>query len=290
MATSPVRPIAVMVDNDSESARPQIGLESAYIVYEIIVEGGASRFMALFKDYEIEKVGPVRSSRHYFLDYALENNAVYAHAGWSPRAQADIPKLGVNNINGIIGNDGTNFWRDSTYDRTYHNLYTSIKKLSEYAEDKKGYSLAGGDNLLKFLKDDEETDGQDCLSVDFRYSGSYRVGYIYNPETKLYERYVNGKKHMSQTGNVLEAKNIIIYNVSNYDLNDGQGKGRQDLNNTGSGSGFYISMGKAQEITWSKASRTEKTIYRDSEGEILNVNPGLTFIQIIPKGNSIDIK
>ena len=72
------RPIAVMIDNDSEDSRPQIGLESAYMVYEIIVEGGATRFMALFKDYSQEKVGPVRSSRHYFLDYALEHDAIYA--------------------------------------------------------------------------------------------------------------------------------------------------------------------------------------------------------------------
>ena len=162
-----------------------------------------------FKNADVDAIGPIRSSRHYFLDYALENNAIYAHAGWSPQAQADIPRLGVKNINGIIGNDGVNFWRDNTYDRSYHNLYTSIKKLSEYAEDKKGYSLAGGDSVLEFLKTDKEIDGNDCLSVDFRYSGSYRVGYVYNPETKAYERYINGKKHMSQTGNVIEAKNII---------------------------------------------------------------------------------
>jgi len=61
-----VRPIAVMIDNDTEAARPQIGLEDAYMVYEIVVEGRATRFMALFKDYDLEKVGPVRSSRHYF--------------------------------------------------------------------------------------------------------------------------------------------------------------------------------------------------------------------------------
>ena len=66
-----VRPIAVMIDNDSNAARPQIGLENAYMVYEIVVEGKATRLMALFKDFELEKVGPVRSSRQYFLDYTF---------------------------------------------------------------------------------------------------------------------------------------------------------------------------------------------------------------------------
>ena len=64
------RPIALMIDNDVKASRPQLGLESAYMVYEIIVEGGATRFMALFKEHDMPKVGPVRSARHYFLDYA----------------------------------------------------------------------------------------------------------------------------------------------------------------------------------------------------------------------------
>jgi len=290
MATNSNRPIAVMIDNDNESARPQIGLESAYIVYEVIVEGGASRFMALFKNYDVEKVGPVRSSRHYFLDYAMENDAIYAHAGWSPQAQSDISRLGINNINGILGDDGVNYWRDSTYDNTYHNLYTSVKKLADYADKTKNYSTKSDETLLDFSKEEVTPDGDECTAVDFRYSGGYRVGYTYNSKEGVYERSVNGKPHMSQTDKVLTAKNIIIYNVSNSDLNDGQNKGRQNLNNTGSGEGWYISMGKAQKITWSKNSRSEKTIYKDSDGNTLTVNPGLTFIQIVPKENSIDIK
>ena len=131
------RPLAVMIDNDGPSSRPQIGLEDAYLVYEVIVEGGATRLMALFKDTSIEKVGPIRSSRHYFLDYALENDALYVHAGWSPKATTDISLLEVNNINGILGSDASIFYRDNTYDSTYHNLYSSVAKAYEFAEKKK---------------------------------------------------------------------------------------------------------------------------------------------------------
>lgn len=60
-----------MIDNH-KGAWPQVGLNSAYSVYEIIVEGGETRLMALFKGVDLEKIGPVRSARHYFLDYALE--------------------------------------------------------------------------------------------------------------------------------------------------------------------------------------------------------------------------
>ena len=103
------RPIAVMIDNHSD-AWPQAGLNQAYMVYEIIVEGGETRLMALFKGVDLDKIGPVRSARHYFIDYAMENDAIYVHFGQSPQAQSDIKKYSINDINGIA-EDGTTFWR-----------------------------------------------------------------------------------------------------------------------------------------------------------------------------------
>ncbi len=290
MATNGNRPVAVMIDNDDYTARPQIGLEDAYLIYEIIVEGGASRIMALFKDHTIEKVGPIRSSRHYFLDYALENNAIYAHAGWSPQAQNDIKRLGVNNINGLFEDKDKMFWRDNTYNRTYHNLYTSIKKLADYADESKNYSMEATDGPVEFLKKDAEPEGESCTKLSLRYSGFYRVGFDYNAETGLYERSVDGRAHVSQTKDVFTAKNIIAYQVSNYDLNDGQNKGRQNLNNIGSGEGWYITGGKAEPITWSKTDRSAKTEYKKADGSPLKVNPGITYVQIMPKGDTISFE
>ncbi len=276
-----VRPIAVMIDNDTEAARPQIGLEDAYMVYEIVVEGRATRFMALFKDYDLEKVGPVRSSRHYFLDYALEHGAVYAHAGWSPKAAKDISALKINNINGVLG-DGACFWRDNTYDKTWHNLYTSTVKLSEHAKDKKGYSLETDNKIPDYNKLDTVPEGQDIVSVSIPYANFYKVSYKYDAESMRYIRYVNGKEHKSQTGKALDTKNIIIYQVKNKNLPDTENKGRQDLENIGSGKGYYLSDGKMVSINWSKASREAKTVYTLEDGSPLMLNPGNTFIQIVP--------
>lgn len=276
-----IRPIAVMIDNDSDAARPQIGLEKAYMVYEIVVEGKATRFMALFKDYSLEKVGPVRSSRHYFLDYALEHGAVYSHAGWSPKAAKDISALKINNINGVLG-DGSCFWRDNTYDKTWHNLYTSTVKLSEYAKDKKGYSLETDNKIPGYNKLDTVPEGTDITSISIPYAGFYKVGFKYDAESKRYIRYVNGKEHMSQTGEALSTKNIIMYQLSNVSLNDGENKGRQDLKNIGSGTGWYFSDGKMVEINWKKDAREEKTVYTLKDGSPLMLNPGNTFVQIVP--------
>ena len=95
------RPIAVMIPNDSWGGAQDrhYGLQRAYLVYEIIAEGNITRFEALFKDQDIEKIGPVRSSRHYYLDYVMENDAIYVHYGWSPQAQEDIKTLNINMYN-----------------------------------------------------------------------------------------------------------------------------------------------------------------------------------------------
>lgn len=277
-----VRPIAVMIDNDDKKARPQIGLENAYLVYEIVVEGQATRFMALFKDYNLEKVGPVRSSRHYFLDYATEHDAIYSHAGWSPKAAKDIAALGVNNINGVLG-DGACFRRDSTYDNTWHNLYTSTAKLSDYAQNTKGYSLETDNPIPDYNKTDTvPNDGEEIVKVSVPYASFYQLSYVYDEAAKRYVRYVNGEEHVSQTGEALSAKNIILYQLKNTRLADGQNKDRQDLSNIGSGTGYYLSDGKLIKINWSKSSREAKTVYTLEDGSPLLLNPGNTYIQIVP--------
>ena len=129
------RPIAVMIDNHTK-AWPQANLSKAYLVYEIIVEGGETRLMAVFKNQDLQEIGPVRSSRHYFLDYALENDAIYVHHGWSPQAQRDIQNLRVDYINGIQ-ESSKDFWREkSKY--APHNLFTSTESILTIAK-RKGY-------------------------------------------------------------------------------------------------------------------------------------------------------
>ena len=285
------RPIAVMIDNDTKAARPQLGLESAYMVYEILVEGGSTRFMALFKEHELEKVGPVRSSRHYFLDYALEHDAIYAHAGWSPQASRDISNFGVENINGILGVDGQIFWRDKTYDKTWHNLYTGLDKLHDMAVSTKKYSDKTEVRHLGYYEKDTELASERLANkIRLPYSYMYSVSYEYDAQNKLYKRFVDGMEHMSQTGECLNAKNIIIYKVANYTLNDGEDKGRQDLKNIGSGTGYYITNGKVIDINWSKPSRTAKTVYTKADGTNLILNPGNTYIQIVPMNADIVIE
>ena len=284
------RPIAVMIDNHKD-ALPQGGLNDAYMVYEIIVEGGESRLMALFKGTEPKQIGPVRSSRHYFLDYALENDAIYAHFGWSPQAQYDISALGVNNINGLI-ESSTTFWR--TKDKySPHNVGTTIEKLKAVAE-RRGYRLTSDSESVLHYVTDEVTldDGIAADTITIPYSGKWNtVKYTYDPETMRYQRYSKGIEEKDWiTGDATTTKDIIITFARNYTLTDSENKDRQGLYNIDTLNGYYITNGKAIKITCEKTSRSSKTIYKDLEGNIIDVNDGNTFVQICPIDAKVTIE
>ena len=283
------RPIAVMIDNVGD-ARPQAGLNDAYMVYEIIVEGNLTRLMAVFKDADLEKIGPIRSSRHYFLDYALENDAMYVHFGWSPQAQNDIRKLGVNNINGMV-ESSKSFWRVRDK-RAPHNAVTSTEKILDIAERKKYRTTSKKDSVLNYVTDEVELDSEIIASnITIPYSSSYKVTYKYDEETK---RYTRGYNKVTQkdwdTEELVTTKNIIITFAKNYTLNDGTGKGRQNLSNIGTLDGYYITNGKAIKIKCEKTSRKAQTVYKDLEGNEIDVNDGNTFIQIVPINSKVKIE
>ena len=286
------RPIAVMIDNHSD-AWPQAGLQDAYMVYEIIVEGGETRLMALFKGADVDKIGPVRSARHYFIDYAEENDAIFVHWGGSPQAYSRLNS--IDSIDGIAL-EGSVFFRDKTLKRDLeHTGFTSMKNVKEYA-DKKGYTRdTKKDLLLNYSIEDIDMSNipnvQTADSVSIKYSDYHTTSYKYDADKKVYYRSMAGKPNVDlETGEQYTAKNIIAYAVDNYTLSDGENKGRQDIKNIGAGKGYYISEGKAIPITWEKKSHSEQTVYKYESGEELKVNDGNTFIQIYPTTGSISIK
>ena len=280
------RPFAVMIDNHSD-AWPQAGLKNAYMVYEIIAEGGETRLMALFKGVNVEKIGPVRSASHYFIDYAMENDAIYVHFGQSPQAESDIKKFSINDINGIA-EDGTTFWR--TKDKAApHNALTSTEKLLKSAKSKKYKTTSNEDSVLNYVKKEVNLEnGEDAISVTIPHSNLQTVKYVYNEESKVYERYARKKAQKDlETGEIVTTKNIIITFCDNYTLSDTENKGRQGLKNIGTFDGYYITNGKAIKIKCIKNSRNEKTIYQDLEGNKIEINDGNTFVNICPINSNV---
>ena len=283
------RPYAIMINNISTARPLQSGLQDAYIMYEIIVEGGITRYLALFLDADTERIGSIRSARHYYLDYALENDAIYVHHGQSPQAANDFSKLGVDRIQ--VNNTSTG-WRDKTLNvSSEHTLFTSIEKLNNGLGNKR--TTRENDLLLDYSAEEIDLSQKEnstiANSITIVYSNNTTTSYEYDSENKVYKRFVNDKKHTDYvTEEQYTFKNIITYKVDNSDI-AGDTSGRQNLNNTGSGKGYYISNGYATEIKWEKKCRECQTKYTYSNGEEIIVNDGNTFIQIQPTGQKLTI-
>lgn len=290
---SKTRPYAVMINNHNTARKYHSGLQDAYIVYEMIVEGGITRMMALFKDQTTEKIGSIRSARHYFLDYALENDAIYVHWGWSPQAQSDIKSLSINNINGLTY-EGTYFFRDKSLRvSSEHTGFTSIEKLDQAREKLNYRTNLKKDILLNYSVDNIDLSNKEnaivATNIDIPYSTSLKTSYVYDSENKVYKRFVNGVEHVDYvTKKQYTTKNIITYKLPNSTISGDQ-KGRQDVDTVGSGEGYYITNGYAIPITWKKESRSSQTVYKYSNGKEIDVNDGNTYIQIQPTNFELSI-
>ena len=282
------RPFAVMINNISVARPLQSGLQDAYLMYEIIVEGGISRYLALFMDQSTERIGSIRSASHYFLDYALENDAIYVHHGQSPQAQSDFSKLGIERV--VVDNSKTG-WRDTSLNvSSEHTLFTNIEKLNKGTN--KFRKERNKNYLLNYSADEIDMSSLEKSSsankISLVYSSGTKVYYEYDESNKYYLRSTEIGPHTDYvTKQQYHFKNIIAYQVDNYTINDGENKGRQDIKNIGSGSGYYFSDGYMIPIKWKKDSRSSQTKYTYEDGTELKVNDGNTFIQIVPSSGSI---
>jgi hypothetical protein len=285
------RPYAVMINNN-HAAWPQCGLQDAYIVYELIAEGGITRMMAIYKDADTAKIGSIRSARDYFIDYAEENDAIFVHWGGSPQAYSRIASREINDIDGLAL-EGTTFYRDTSLNRSSeHTGFSSMEKLKSYAESKKYTRDTNKNLLLNYSVDELDLSTKQGIKIankiSIKYSDYQTTSYEYDATNKVYNRSMSGKKNVDLvTGKQYTAKNIIVYKVQNSAISDDE-KGRQELENVGSGTGYYFTDGYAEEITWTKNSRGEQTVYKDKvTGEKIQVNDGNTFIQIYPEDGNL---
>lgn len=285
------RPIAVMI-NTHKDARPQAGLSDAYMVYEIMVEGGITRMMALYtQDFTEEKIGAIRSSRHNYLDYVLENDAIYIHWGGSPQAYSDLSSLKITHIDGITyGNKY--FTTDNTLKRAIeHTRFSSSELIKKGIEDLKLKTTTDKGYLLNYTADKvnlSEKDGSSkATNITLKYSNYQTVSYEYNSEEEIYYRFMSGEKHTDLvTGEQYHFKNIIAYSVKYNTIDD---YGRQDLENIGEGEGVYITNGYSIPIKWTKKDRSSKTVYTYLDGTEIDVSDGNTFIQIYPTTGKLTI-
>ena len=308
------RPLAVMIENHLE-ARPQSGLSDADIVYEAVAEGGITRFMGLFycQAAAFETIlGPVRSARTYFLDWASEYSfPLYAHVGG-----ANTP--GPANALGQIGDYGwasandmnqfsigyPTFWRD--YERlgrtvaTEHTMYSTTEKLwavgakrGYTSEDPDGVSWTEGYTPWQFAKDEAQAAERGTIgSIDYKFWDyeEYAVNWRYDQEKNLYQRNNGGQPHKDlNTGEALTAKNLVVQFAKESKANDGYESNAHLLyGTTGKGEALIFKDGQVIEGSWSKPKRVARTTFLDDKGKEVKFNPGRIWISVPPVGNKVD--
>lgn len=271
-------PLAVMVENHTQ-ARPQAGIDKASVVYETIAEGGITRFMLVYGCYDADKVGPVRSARTYFIDWAEEYNAFYAHAGGAQNALTKIVDDNVLDLN----HNSTAFWRQNDGRALEHTLYTTTPKLYQYAQDK-GYDVNSSSfTAFKFKDDAAETarpTEEKTYDVNFS-SALYNVQWKYNPTTNTYLRYLAGQPHKDEvTDKQLEAKNVVIATYTRRAVESG-GKTVYDMTTIGSGEAKILMDGVVITGTWKKEKAGQRTLFYDGNGKEIKFNAGQTWIEAI---------
>lgn len=280
------RPVAMMINN-LKQAIPQLGISNADIIYECIVEGGITRLMAVFSNYEtLPTTGSVRSSRDYYIDLAQSHDAIYAHCGGSEEAYRIISERKIDNIDGVRGSaaEASAYWKDKDRVRNMgyeHASMTNGENISKAVSDMKFRTEIsdGFSHPLSFALEETAFEGNPAKSVTVTYSGNYSKSFFsYDEEEKVYKKGQYGAAHIdANTESTLSFKNVIVFGVSYRDTGDEYH--HLVMNFTGTGKGYYISNGIAKEIVWSKADRqTPYKLYEQDGTTPLLLNPGKSYI------------
>jgi hypothetical protein len=291
------RPYAIVINNYPASMKVQAGLNDAYIIYEFPIEGGYSRSMALYKDKTTDLIGTIRSARQNYVDYVLENDAIFVSWGTNKPADISINELHVVHIDGNVATKP--FFRQNPEKLSReHTGYTSLVKLKDYATNDRGIpQTTNVKPPIKYSVDEIDISGYEgaivANDVYLPYSNSYKLHYYYNAETGLYERTYNGKEHKDYyNGERFTTKNILLVRNSTgktKGYKDSAGNEYLDLKNVGDGDGYFITNGYAKKILWHKETRSSQTIYKYEDGTEVKVNDGKTYINHFPASRDFSI-
>ena len=290
---STMRPYCVMINNHPD-ARPSAGLSEAAMVYEVVVESGITRIMGVFNDIDGLTVGSIRSCRPYYLSIAQSYDAIYVHAGGSEQGYSDIKSMGINNIDGVRGyrdGEATSYYRDS-YRKSLgvgieHTLFADGAKLASFARN--NYTMTHASDYettygLIFSPDAASQCEKSANQMAIAYSGWYTTVLKYNAEKSCYNMFISDKEYIDDvtTGGTDDNKSIDFTNVIilNVPTKTNDSYGRQEMEVTGHGNGYFCCGGKYIEIKWERADRSDNFHYYLTDGTPLALGIGKTYVGI----------
>ena len=293
------RPVSVMIDNIS-LAWPQSGFSEAAVVYEALAEGGITRLMFIYNgDRPLPAaIGPIRSTRVYYGQWAMGYDAVHVHAGGSPEGLGLLEgTTEVYDIDGLKGGTWSTFYRSSTR-YAPHNLYTSGQQIRDYLTarqvgplknpwvDEAGNAWPQADPEIGFnyRGDGDATTRPAGQTINYYFIGSWnKISWSYDPVGNRYLRTALGQvSRDANTNQQVSTKNLVLIEAASS-LREGDEKDRIDVGVTGSGRAKMFHDGMVLDIEWRKpdASSPMRFYYLDGVTEVALVS-GATWIAVIP--------
>lgn len=282
MANRPVT--GVMIEN-SIYARPQSGLQEAGVVFEAIAEGGITRFMALFQEGQPLYVGPVRSLRPYYIDFAAPFQASIAHVGGSPEALARVRNGTYRDVDQFFN---SRFYYRVPYRPAPHNVYTGFDKLNALNQSK-GYTSSLFTSWPR--KPDSKLSLPTARTIDMAISRpDYYARYNYDAASNTYLRSVGGQPHMElvsptdKTGVQIQPKVVISLVVPYSIARNGQ---YSVYGTVGSGTAYIFQDGGVTTCTWIKSDANSQITFKDDKDLPVKLNAGQTWITLVASANKI---
>lgn len=279
--------MVAQMDNEPD-ARPQMGIGSADIVYEIeLYNGGYTRYTAVFNDNIPEKIEAIRSTRMVNVDFYLDYGGCFIHFGGQNMAGSNVyeymKKVDMQaHFDGISDGSG-NFYRDSSRAKPW-NVVCKLSNLRDSVD----WSQTNQRSPLKFSADNYTVQGDDVTEFSVEYRSSYVPSYVYNADDGLYYRYYNDKEYKDGiTGEQITCSNVIVQYVD-YSWYDGASD-RPIVATTGTNRCEYFIGGKHFTGYWVRDSIKDNTVYYDDAGNEVIFKAGKTFVQTLKDTKEVTI-
>jgi hypothetical protein len=285
------RPAVIVKIAADADAWPESGIDQADVVYEEVVEGGITRYMAIFQSQDADPVGPVRSVRETDADIVEPIGGLFAYSGGIPSFVNLIDSVGITDVG--ANDDGSAYYRSDAR-AAPDNLYTSTSVLRESTPAGAGPPPTLFDYVSphgRFSEPREESVSKVVVPM----SGTTVATWTYDASSATWDRSTNGVDQSVAEGTALSSgpaiafTNVIIETVpyENTGFTDPDGNPVPDANVVGTGQAIILSDGELVHATWSKPTASSITTYEASDGSPIGLLPGTTWVMLAPQGASI---
>jgi Protein of unknown function (DUF3048) N-terminal domain/Protein of unknown function (DUF3048) C-terminal domain len=277
----PARPVLAVKVENLPAARPQTGLSWANLVYEEPVEGGITRFIAIYQCHDASRIEPVRSARLTDVNVLLQFPSVlFAYAGGVPKVTSAVKSAGITDVNFNLPRSADAYHRDDNR-LAPHNLYTSTKEL--YAAGQELVAAQAPPPMFTYSK--KVAKGATPIAqAHVPFSTSSDVYWKWSASDGKWLRFHGTEPHTLSDGTQVSATNVIIQmvKITTTDVTDANGVASPEAHTIGSGKAYVLRNGKMIEGTWQRGASGDVTTFLTTKGKEIKLAIGNTWIELLP--------